>query len=113
MPYGFYIFLFSFIFFRHFGLCLVMPSRVVELLVGRLLVALGVLLCGRCCLIVSCGAFRRKRMIEILRIARGCWRSLTLFSSILSIFRQMHLFLSWCSVIMGLFGKEFCCGFFV
>jgi hypothetical protein len=70
------------IFFKRFGLSWVMPSRLVDLLVGGLLVALRVLLCGRWCL-TSCGAVGGKRMIEILRTARGCLRNLCPFSSIL------------------------------
>jgi len=34
------------------------------------LVALGVLMCRRWCLIASCGVFGGKRMIEVLRTVR-------------------------------------------
>jgi hypothetical protein len=46
--------------FMRFWLSWVMLSRVVDLLVGGLLVALRLLLCGRWCLLASCGAFGGK-----------------------------------------------------
>jgi predicted membrane protein len=39
-------------------------------------------------------------MIVFLRTARGRWRSLSLFSLILFIFEQLHLYLLWCLVFM-------------
>jgi hypothetical protein len=54
------------------------------LLVGGLLVALGVLLCGRWCLVFY-GVVGGNEMIGVLKIAREHWRSSNLFSSILFI----------------------------
>lgn len=46
----------------------------------------AVVLCGRGCPLVFYGVFGGKEMIGILKITRGWWRSLSLFSLVLFIF---------------------------
>jgi hypothetical protein len=59
------------------GLCLV-PSRSFERVGGQRVVR-GALLCGRWSLIVYCGAFGGKEMIDVLRVRRGHERSSSIF----------------------------------
>jgi len=70
------------------------------MLVGGLLAALRVLLCGRWYLHAFCGVFGGKRMIEVLRTVIGLRRTLNLYFSTSCIFEQLLLFLLWCLVIM-------------
>jgi hypothetical protein len=87
--------------FSRVRLTWVMPSWVVDLLVGRgYLVALKVQLCGRWCLLAFCSVFWRKKMIEVLRIA-------SLFSSILFTFGQLLLSFLMCLVFMIFFSFFF------
>jgi hypothetical protein len=61
---------------------------------------LGALVCGRWCILASCGVFGGKVMIEVLRTMRGRQRSLSLSLFFFLIFGQLCLFILWYFVMM-------------
>jgi hypothetical protein len=56
-------------------LVLCLDVKLTCLLVGGLMIVLKVLLCRRWCFLTFCGASVGEEMIDILRTARGCWKS--------------------------------------